>query len=635
MFSVLFDEKKMKKTLLAIIITSSLSTSVLAQTQTTETNLADSDITETFVVTANRTTQEKFDVLAAVDVFDRAEIERLQPSSVAELLNQVAGISTSSLGSQAHQTSVFVRGANSDHVLVLINGVRVGDATFSTKDVSSIPVQQIERVEVVRGPRAALWGSDAIGGVIQIFTRKLSNGEGQVGAKLGNNKYWQGYGAIGFGTDKHSYTITGSAESSDGYDILVDDPSNPYPVGQDDDDGYNRESIGLNGTSEFNDLYSLEINSQFDKGLTELDSAYTGDETEYQNYHVLVRNHFNFEESHYQLGFSRAVDDNEDNYGVLNSWAVNNTFKTQRDQISATGQVALGKESEIAFGGEWYQEQVKSSQAFSQDERTAKALFVTGRHTISDLKLEGSLRGDKIGNIDTEVTYQLGSGYQLSEQLLIALTYGTAFKAPSFNDLYWKDPYYEGNPDLAPETAENLELLTRYQASDYSVELSLYKTEYDNLIENGAKDANNPWGVWTAFNVAKATVKGAEATINANILSSSNRLTLSHLDAEDDSTGQQLLRRPYFTAYYSISYKGDNWDANFNVDYQGSRYDNLNFVRTKIGGYTLFGLAANYNINEQLTLLAKITNLTDKAYQPVPEYPGEERGFNIGFDYKF
>jgi len=225
----------MKKTLIALSISSLLYSSLSNAEQNSAINISKAaKADETIVVTANRSIQDKFDTLAAVDIFTRENIEQIQPLSISDLLGRVAGISISNQGTSAHKSSAFIRGTNSDHLLILVNGVRVGSATLGVKSIADIPVQLVERVEVIRGPRAALWGSDAVGGVIQIFTRDLSAGEGQAGIKVGSNSLYQGYGALGFGNDAHSYTLSATAEQSDGFDVIVPDGSSIYTVDQGD-----------------------------------------------------------------------------------------------------------------------------------------------------------------------------------------------------------------------------------------------------------------------------------------------------------------------------------------------------------------------------------------------------------------
>jgi vitamin B12 transporter len=626
----------MKKTLIALSISSLLysSFSFAEQNNVVSINKADENI----VVTANRSIQDKFDTLAAVDIFTRENIEKIQPLSISDLLGRVAGISISTQGTSAHKSSAFVRGTNSDHILVLVNGVRVGSATLGVKSIADIPVQLVERVEVIRGPRAALWGSDAVGGVIQIFTRDLNSGEGQAGIKVGSNSLYQGYGAIGFGNDLHSYTLSATAEQSDGFDVIVPDGSSPYTVDQSDDDGYDRQSVGLSGTSQFTQQYALELNTQYDQGTTEIDAntQYSGDETSYENYHFLLRNHLQLEQMYLQVGLSTSQDSAEDNYSQYNeqNGFVNqdSLFSTTRDQVTALAQLPIAESSEITAGVEWYNETIDSNNNYDETDRDASAFFITGRHNIEQVKIEASARYDKVGDISSEVTYQFAAGYQVNKQLLFSLSHGTAFKAPSFNDLYYP---WSGNPDLVSETADSTELLTRYQTDNFSAEISLYQTNIDNLIEWAPVDLSDPYSPWKPANIAQAEILGADATFSTDILDANNTLTLSHVDAEDKTTGRQLARRPNFSANYNLLYSLGELDFTFDVNYQGSRYDNANAEVKTLKSYTVLDIGINYRLNNKVSLLAKVTNLADKDYQTASEYPGAERGYSLTFDYKF
>ncbi|WDE06540.1 TonB-dependent receptor [Thalassomonas viridans] len=614
----------MKKTLLALSVTSALTSSLaFAAPEAGETQ-----IDETLVVTANRTLENKFDVLAAVDVFDRDAIEEIQPLSVGDLLNRLAGINVVNQGTKANNSSVFVRGANSDHVLILINGVRVGSATLGIKSLASLSLPLIERIEVVRGPRAAQWGSDAIGGVVQIFTRDFASGEGQIGSLYGSDNTWQAYGAIGFGNSEHNYTLSASKESSDGYDVNRANPNNPWEVEQPDEDGYELESVAIRGTSRFTNTYQLEFSSQLEQGDVEFDSS-QGDESEFKNHHILLRNHFQLENSNLQLSYANSRD--------RDITSGNNTtpglLETRRDQLSGLIQIPLGEASELVAGADWYKEDINSSASsqYAKDKRKTRAFYLTGRHQLDRLKLEASLRRDKVERINSETTYQLGAGYQVNDNLLVAVTHSTAFKAPTFNDLYHP---FGGNEDLTSETADNTELLVRYQEDGYSAEVSLYHTDYDDLIEWAPIDPNDPFSVWSPANIDQADIKGIEATLSADLFGTSNSLTLSHTDAENDKTGLQLARRPYFSANYSIHYQGNNWDAAVDINHQGSRYNDASHNQ-HLGSYTLVNLVINYQLTEQFKLSAKVDNLTDKSYETSLFYPGAERGYSLNLDYRF
>ncbi len=627
-------EETMKKSLIALSILNAFITPEISATETS--------VDEIIIVTASRSTQEKFDTLAAVDIFDRDAIEKINPVSVAELLTHVAGISTSTQGTAGHTTSIFIRGSNSDHVLVLVNGVRVGSATLGVKDIATIPVQLIERVEVIRGPRSSLWGSDAIGGVIQIFTRQIDPGNAQIGLKLGSNNLWQGYGAIGFGfkygATEHKYTLSSSVEKSNGFDVITPDPNNPFAVDQSDDDGYNTESISLSGTSKITEQYSIEVSAQYDQGTTEIDAntLYSGDETDYKNHHLFLQNYIKFDRVNVQLSLGTSQDSSEDNLNKYNPNVAANLFITKRKQLSAIVSIPFDKQSEIVTGTDWYKETVTSHNDYSEKERNATAAFVTVRHDVDQVKLEASIRYDDIENIQDETTYQFALGYQLNKQLLFALSHGTAFKAPTFNDLYYP---WVGNENLVSEIADNTEFLTRYHHENIEVELAVFQTNYDNLIDWAPLDPTDPYSPWQPKNINKAKILGAEATLSVNLVGISNRLTFSHIDAKNETTDRQLARRPHFSAHYNMNYPvtllDQHFELSFDANYQGKRYNSSSIFSKKLSAVTLVNIGVNYQVNEKLNLLAKITNLANKDYQQVSEYPGAERGYTLSIDYRF
>jgi len=606
----------MKKNIVTLSVIAALSTPSMS---TAFANDASADETEIMVVTASRTQQEKFDVLAAVDVFDREAIDKIQPASLADLLNSVAGINVLSNGTKGSNSSIFVRGSNSDHVLILVNGVRVGSATLGVKSLASVSMAMIERVEIVRGPRAALWGSDAIGGVVQIFTRQFENGEGQVGARFGSQNTYQGYAAIGFGNEQHNYTLSTSAESSDGYNVT--------PNRDLDKDGYDNESVSLNGESQITKQYAIEVNAQLEQGNVEFDSSFGGDETDRKKHHILVRNHIDLDHTYLQLSFANSRD-HELTFG---NGAPESFFETKRDQVSALAQTSVSQHGEVTFGVDWYNENISTTSVYADDSRDALAGYITARQQIEQLKLEGSIRHDNISEIDSETTYQLGLGYEITENALVALTHGTSFKAPTFNDLYHP---WGGNPELVSETADNSELLTRYQGESYSVEVSVYSTDFDNLIEWAPIDPSNPSGPWQPSNIASAKVKGAEATFTLAALGADHKLALTHTDVKNEATGRQLMRRPYFTANYSVTYQADSWDTSLELAHQGHQFAN-NGHTAELGSYTLINLAANVELTPELTLMLKVNNLTDKDYEPIQGYRGRPSNFSAAIDYRF
>jgi len=621
----------MKKSFIALSISSAL---LSYHSYATPSSAVAQSPTEVMVITANRSVQQQFNVLASVDVFDRQEIEQLQPVSVADLLSRTAGINVTTQGSAAHQTSVFVRGTNSNQVLILVDGVRVGSATLGEKNLADIPLQLIDRIEVVRGPRAALWGSDAIGGVIQIFTRQLAPNEAQLGATVGTHLFGETYAAIGLGNAKHHYTISASAETSQGFNIIQPAANNPYAVNQADKDGYNRQAIAINGDSQLADNLDIAVKGQYVQGKTEIDALYTGDETFYHNHQLSVTSNWRLPNATVHFNLAHSSDNNHDNADKLFVGELANRFDTTRQQASLQIELPqLVADIELITGVDWYQERVSSNNLYAKTKRNAHALYITGRKAWHQLKFEGSVRHDKVGDTLGETTHQLAIGYDITPNWLVAFNQGTAFKAPTFNDLYWPTAFGSaGNPNLLSETVRNSELLTRFKAPQYSLALSVYHSYLANLIEWRPVDSTDPYSGWQPENIKSATIKGVELTLTARLVGTEHTLTLTHLDARDNSTNQQLARRPHFSANYAVNYSINDWHLTANINHQGRRLDSNG---ASLSSYTLINITASLALTKQLTLSASSTNLANQHYMQVTDYPGDTRGYRLNVDYKF
>ena len=232
---------------------------------------------KTIVITANRIEQNINDTLAAVEVITREDIERIQPESITDLLANIAGFDIAYSGGAGQISSLFTRGSSSDHTLVLIDGIRVGSATLGNKTFSTIPVAQIERIEIVKGPRASLWGSDAIGGVIHIFTRRLENGEYTIQATMGSDEFVSTNFSLGFGTTDIKNTVTLSFAESDGFDVF-DNSSATTPDSEPDNDGYQRISAAIRGDYTLSSATNLDWVFQYDEGESSFDNPWGANE---------------------------------------------------------------------------------------------------------------------------------------------------------------------------------------------------------------------------------------------------------------------------------------------------------------------------------------------------------------------
>ncbi|MDX2369817.1 MAG: TonB-dependent receptor [Colwellia sp.] len=620
--------KLFNKTLTQIAVASALLSSASSAVANSNEGIEDASL-EQMVVTANRSQQDKFLSLSATEVIGQAQIKAMQPQNITELLNTVAGLTVANLGGAGQSASVFMRGTNSNHTLVLVDGVRVGSATLGTTSFSTMSVSLIDRIEVVKGPRGALWGSDAIGGVIQIFTKKLKSGEGIVTAGVGSNGYWKTEAAIGLGNDLHSLTIMGALEESDGFN------SSDYP-GQDDNDGYDRQSFSINGQSQLTDQYSLNLISRYEQGGSQYDNQFgvfdwegnkNENENEHENYSVKVGGAYNSANTLIETSFSKSQDQGGTFVGNTNPKVVNE-ITTKRDQFGLLGHYQLSEQTSVVGGFDWFEERVSNTgSAYVKDKRIARAIFVQARHQLNEFLFEGAVRKDDIQGLDKETTYNLSVGYQLNDDWLLSLSQGTGFKAPTFNDLYW--PGAE-SPDLKPEKIENTEILVRNQFDNGSVEISFYDSEIENLISWAPNDE----GIWKPSNIANATAQGVDLTVSLQTGDFSHQVAAAYVDTEDKATGKRLLRRPKVTATYTLGYQLDALTANLVLDYRGESIDNK-YSPITLSSVLLTNLSLSYQLTSELSVTGKVNNFFDKDYVVAEHYLTDGVNYQLSATYTF
>ncbi|WP_159822381.1 TonB-dependent receptor domain-containing protein [Colwellia sp. 20A7] len=607
-----------KKTLTQIAVTSVLFSAASSSVANTVTEKS-ADI-ENIVVTANRTQQEQFLSLSATVVIGRAEIEAIQPQNVTELLNTVAGVTVANLGGAGQSSSVFMRGTNSNHTLVLVDGVRIGSATTGSTSFSSMSVALIERIEVVKGPRGALWGSDAIGGVIQIFTKKLNSKEGFVTAGIGSNGYWKTEAAIGLGDEDNSLTIAAALEESDGFNATEH-------AGQEDDDGYDRQSFSVNGQSKLSKEYTLDLVSHYEKGGSDYDSKSAGsDENEYENYSVKLGGAYNADKLAIETSFAKSQDQGG-SFKSNTTPKVVSEITTKRDQFGLFAQYQLNDKTNLTGGFDWYKERVSNTSSdYEVNARKASAVFVQARHHEGQFLFEGAVRQDDIDGLDKEVTYNLSAGYQFNDDWLLSLSKGTGFKAPTFNDLYWPG---SGNPLLKPEKVESSEILVRNQFNNGSVELSFYDTEIENLIAW----APNADGDWQPANVDLATAKGVDLTVSLQTGELSHLVAAAYVEAENKLTGKALLRRPKVTVTYTLGYQIGDFTTNIVFDFRGRSEDNKNTVTLQ--SELLTNISVGYQVSEDFSIVGKVNNLFDEEYRVAEDYLTDGVNFQLTGTYTF
>lgn len=579
----------------------------------------------TINITAGRTPQSNVDTLASVTVIDRAEIERRQARSVQEVLRGVPGLGFSNNGGLGKSTSVFLRGTESDHVLVLIDGIRVGSATLGTTSLQDIPIDQVERIEVVRGPRSSLYGADAIGGVIQIFTKK---GGGALTPRLsmaGGSHGTQDYSAgLSGGGDRGWFNVGGSHLETQGFNAC---DGVPFPPGggcftsEPDRDAYRNTGATLRAGYKLSDTLAIEGHYLRGEGDNEYDGSFVNstDFTQDVAGARLDWQALSFWRMSLSGGRSRDLSDNFRN-GLFKS-----AFDTERRSASWQNDFALSTQHRLTLGADWLDDRVDGTTAYAVDSRDNAAGFgqYQGRFGEHDLTL--AARRDDNQQFGGHTTGSVAWGYRLSPTLRLMASWGSAFKAPTFNELYF--PFF-GNPNLKPEESDSYEMGISGEHAAVSWSINAYQTKIDRLIGFDA--------TFSPVNIDKARIRGVEVIASTRLAGWDLATNLSALDPEnrghDANRGNRLPRRAKFMTRLDADRAIGAWRLGTSVYGEGRRYDNLANTQS-LGGYVTLDLRAAYTLRRDWSLEGKLANLLDKDYQTARLF--NQDGRNVMFTVRY
>ncbi|WP_018872839.1 TonB-dependent receptor domain-containing protein [Thioalkalivibrio sp. ALJ16] len=566
---------------------------------------------DTVQVTATRMAQTVDETLSSVTIIDREEIERLQPQQFTDLLEGRAGIETSQNSAFGKNTSVFTRGTSSDHTLLLIDGVRVGSATSGGASWQFLPPEEIERVEIVRGPRTSIYGSDAIGGVVQVFTREGRKGPPKVNAFVGGgsfNTQETGVGVAG-GTESTNYSFSLSHFATDGINVQDD-------VGDDDRDGYDNTSLAGKLSHRFDSGVELFGNILYSEGRSEYD-ADESDPVTFANLGPYDRAYTDFVHAALQVGIripvtrlwdtEIAVGQSRDESGDVTEGGVHggsaDRFDTRRDQLTWRNDARLGDRTHLVAGIDAYEDRVDGTTAYAEDSRYNVGVYSVLRTTVGAHDLEGSLRYDENEQFGSKTTGQIAWGTQLSDDLRLRASYGTAFKAPTFNDLYF--PGF-GNADLQPEDSRTVEFGGRYSLGSYYADVAVFRTELDQMISFDPV-ASRP------ENIDEARIQGVELEGGYATSEWVWRASLTLLDAEDRESGKELRRRAPVTARLDLDRSFERLSLGGSVVAKSRAYEDP-ANQERLSGYGLFNLRAGYQLSPEWQLQATVHNVFDKDY---------------------
>jgi vitamin B12 transporter len=571
------------------------------------------------VVTATRTPLPVETTLAATSVINRETIRRSQASDLISLLDQQAGIHVSRTGGEGKSTSVFVRGAATKHVLVMVDGVRAASATTGEYDWSALSPEQIERIEIVRGPLSSLYGSDAIGGVIQIFTRRATG----AGAKLTlGSRNTRALNVSFGGGEAWRYSLEAGRESTDGLPTFSTDTT-AY--------GFNRNHLTFGIDGSLTPDLTLAAHLAQSWGRNEQD-ANTGDNDYINRTASLKLDHQVSTQWRQNLTLGNSLD----SYTSYSPF-IPARIETNRDSLTWQHDLTF-EAGKLSLGVDHWNDHASKDNSGLLDERIENTgVFAQYRFAALSGDAQLGLRRDRHDVFGGQNTWNLRWGRELSPGLHFTAGHGTAYKAPTVNDLFWPNsvdgPYTynigattysdtfvtRGNTGLKPETSRSSELGLSYRQAGWDTALNLYETRVRDLIEwqpNITAGGAGP-GIATTYdyqpqNVSSARMRGLELSGHARWLNWDWQAALTRLLAVNLGTGLQLDRRPE----NSLTLNASRTFGKHGVRIEGSAYSqrlDVNGSKT-LAGYGLVNTAYEYALNKDTQLALRIDNLFDRNY---------------------
>ncbi len=592
------------------------------------------------VITASLLNETVKDSLSPVTLISRADIERSQAQTLFDLFRGQPGFDVSSYGGPGQGMSVFLRGTNADHVLVMVDGIKIGSVSTGQAAFQDIPVELIDHIEIVRGPRSSLYGSEAIGGVIQIFTKKgassltptLSAGIGSYGTTQGSATLNGALGTDGwFSGGLSGFDTTGfpACRGSNAAGCFTTPDSNI-------NDGYHNQSGRLRLGWHLDNGMDAEVNWMHTSGTSQYAAGAPVAPYGPANYPMQTAQQI--------LGASLTWDPSttwqslwriarsEDNSSDFYNNTLNGQFNTARNQATWQNTITLAPGQSLVAGSDYQVDELASSTAaFSQTSRSNVGLFLQYLGQFGPQEWQASVRRDINQQFGTWTTGSAGWGYALNDRVKFTTTFGTAFKAPTFNDLYF--PGY-GNPTLRPETSNSLDVgfNGKLEHGDWSIHA--YETHINNLIEPYLNPATFSY---SALNIGDALIHGLESTYNTMLGPGTVRAVLDLLNASDQTPGPtygtNLPRRAPQSGSLSYDQPVDAaWSAGITGRAESARYDGLGNTY-RMGGFMTADLRTEYKINAAWRLQGSVMNVFNKDYQTAYLYNQLGRGYYMTLRY--
>jgi len=563
-------------------------------------------------VTGNRIAQAAGDAGHSITVLERADIEASRSIDVIDLLGKQTGIDVVRTGGSGSQNSIFIRGGNSNHALILIDGMRVNSATQGLFDFAHLPLALIERIEIVRGPRASVWGSDALSGVIQIFTRAPDSAHAEM--RLGSYRRAGLDAGTGISGKHGRVALSAGFDTFGGFSATTPDNVWSYDP---DKDGYRNEHAALQAGTVLG-TQSLSFSGIVSQGDVEFDQGRT--QADNHGWNLALSGALNSSWQH-KLSLGES-------YEKLDTPAYASVYGSRRKSLDWSNTLALDNGT-AAFGVNASKESGYSngwSGPEFKETRDNHGVFGVWNGSFGRQSLELASRWDDNSQFGSRLTSSAAWVLQVSPEGRLRASWGHGFRAPNFNELYYPGFFgsFGGNPDLDPERSQSLEVgYSHVFSSMLRAELSAHRSRIDDLIAFEGIDNQ-------AINIQQARIEGAEAELNGSTGAWQWRAQGTWTQAINQSTGNALLRRPKIKGLVDVRYRFESGtELGLEVSATGKRPD----FGGVLPGYGRIDLSASWPLADHWRLEGRLENLADHEYRLVDGYATPGRSLFLRLNY--
>ena len=572
----------------------------------------------TTVVTATRTPQRVDDTVSDVVVIDRAGLEKSTGRTLSELLARVPGVQFSANGGLGKTSSVNIRGAEARHTLLLIDGVRFGSATTGTPNLDTMPVDMIERIEILKGPASAMYGSEAVGGVVQVFLRKGAPGlSAYSSVTAGSRGYGQVTAGVNGGSGPLTYALGVQKTRESGFSATnakaLFDNFNP------DNDGFDQNSVNASVSYQLNADWKVDAGWLAVNGINHSDDGPDRD-TQYRDTSRVARAGV---EGNVLPGwkttvrFSQSADSSR--ALVAEPSIFPSLFKTTQNQLTWQNEVDT-RFGVVLAGVEQLTQKVDSTTAYTVNKRTVTSYFTGLNGSAGPHSWQANVRRDNNSQFGGSTTGFGGYGFAISPQWRVNASYGSSFVAPSFNQLYYPD---FGNVDLQPEHGRNTDLGVTWRDAGHTVKL----VHFDNKIRGFITNTT------IAQNVPRARIDGYTLSYNGVLGPLSLNASLDAMNPRNELTGKRLPRRSADMARVGADYAVGQWTVGGSVLRAGKSFDDTDNTLV-LDARTTADLYVDYVVNTQWKVQTKLNNATNRQYETVYGYNQPGRAVYVTLSYR-